>query len=147
MLKSDFFSTGNFNIFYNLEPSRFSKSPLRARTWPEKNPPKQIKIFISEINFSISEVENLDFQLKKEERTQHVRVLSSSLYKDTTFFGEIQIALTFEHISEMLKCSDLQQTGSVWCYITRDLDAHRLRRDRESVRNGEKCTAPCFCKV
>ena len=65
MLKSDFFSTENFNIFYNLEPSRFSKSPLRARTWPEKNPPKQIKIFISEINFSISEVENLDFQLKK----------------------------------------------------------------------------------
>ena len=47
------------------------------------------------------------------------RVLSSSLYKDNTFSREIQIALTFEHNPEMLKCSDLHKLGSVMCYITR----------------------------
>ena len=31
----------------------------------------------------------------------------------------MQIALTFEYKSEMLKCSDLQQTGFWMCYITR----------------------------
>ena len=45
--------------------------------------------------------------------------LSSSLYKDNTFFREIQIAFTFEYTSEMLKCSDLQQRGSAMYYITR----------------------------
>ena len=34
---------------------------------------------------------------KKEEKTQHLRASSSSLYKYTTFFGEIQIALTFRN--------------------------------------------------
>ena len=32
-----------------------------------------------------------------------MRVLSSSLYKDTTFFREIQIVLTFEYISGNVK--------------------------------------------
>ena len=45
--------------------------------------------------------------------------LSSSLYKDNTFLAVFQIAFTGEYHSEMLKCSDLQQTGFGVCYITR----------------------------
>ena len=32
MLKSNFFRSKNFNVFYNLEPEKFSESPLRAPT-------------------------------------------------------------------------------------------------------------------
>ena len=46
-------------------------------------------------------------------------VLSSSLYKDNIFSREIQIAFSCEYYSEMLKCSDLQQTGVGVYYITR----------------------------
>ena len=38
-------------------------------------------------------------------------------YKDNTFSREIQIALTFEYKSEMLKCSDLQQRASPVYYL------------------------------
>ena len=60
-----------------------------------------------------------------------MRALSSSLYKDTAFFAEIQIALTFEYIFEMLKCSDLQQRRLARCYITR-----RDWMDGDAVRDG-----------
>ena len=48
-----------------------------------------------------------------------MRALSSTLYKYTIFFSEIQIALTFRYNSEMLKCSDLHKLGSAMYYITR----------------------------
>ena len=47
-----------------MKLEKISESPLRAPTWPEKNPPKPEKNFISEINFSTSEVENLEFEAK-----------------------------------------------------------------------------------
>ena len=62
-----------------------------------------------------------------------MRVLSSSLYKYTTFCCEIQIVLTFATLLEMLKCSDLQQLGSGVCYITR-----RLRKRVFGCARGER---------
>ncbi|MDD6592792.1 MAG: hypothetical protein PUH44_06950 [Bacteroidales bacterium] len=53
-----------------MKPEKFSESPLRAPTWPEKNPQKPEKIFIPEINFSISEVEITDFRAEKKEKTR-----------------------------------------------------------------------------
>ena len=40
-------------------------------------------------------------------------------YKYPLFSREIQIAVTGEYHSEMLKCSDLHKLGSAMCYITR----------------------------
>ena len=48
-----------------------------------------------------------------------MRVLSSSQYKYTTFFAEIQIPLTFRNTLGKLKCGDLQQRAFGACYITR----------------------------
>ena len=62
MLKSKILRSKNFNIFYDLEPEKFSERQPRAPIWPEKNPISEKKIFISEVNFRITEVENLDFQ-------------------------------------------------------------------------------------
>ncbi|MCI6727364.1 MAG: hypothetical protein SO293_04420 [Alloprevotella sp.] len=53
-----------------MKPEKFSESPLRAPTWPEKNPQKPEKIFIPEINFSISEVKITDFRAEKKEKTR-----------------------------------------------------------------------------
>ena len=61
MLKSNFFRAKNFNIFYDFGFENFSEKPIRSPTWPEKNPTEPEKKIISEINFSISEVENPDF--------------------------------------------------------------------------------------
>ena len=52
-------------------------------------------------------------------------------YKDNIFSCEIQIALTLEYKSEMLKCSDLQQRGSAMYYITRRAPKASIR-----ARNG-----------
>ena len=51
------------------------------------------------------------FSAKKEERTQHVRVLSSSLYKDTTICREIQIALTFRNTPRNVKLQRFAADG------------------------------------
>ena len=45
---------------------------------------------------------NPRFLAKKEEKTPCLRAFSSSLYKNTTFFAEIQMVLTFEYNSELL---------------------------------------------
>ena len=50
-VKTNFFRSENFNIFYDLKPEKFPKSPLRAPTKPEKNRTWPEKIFISEIKF------------------------------------------------------------------------------------------------
>ena len=57
-------------------------------------------------------------------------------YKDNTFLREIQIALTFEYNSEMLKCSDLQQRGSAMCYITRRAESWRSYARRRGTTEG-----------
>ena len=44
-----------------------------------KNPPEPEKKIISEVKISISEIENLDFERKKEAKTPCVQALSSSL--------------------------------------------------------------------
>ena len=49
-------------------------------------------------------------------------------YKDNIFSREIQIALTLEYKSEMLKCSDLQQRGSAMFYITRRAPKASIRK-------------------
>ena len=61
MLKSKILRSKNFNIFYDLKAKKISARPLRAPTWPEKNPPEPEKIFISEVKISISEVEIADY--------------------------------------------------------------------------------------
>ena len=61
LLKPSFFRSKNFNIFYNFEPENFSGKPMRAPTKPKKNPLEPEKIFISEVKFSISAVEIIDF--------------------------------------------------------------------------------------
>ena len=47
--------------------------------------------------FPTSQIAHTDFQQKKEDKTQQVRVLSSSQYKYTTFFAKIQIPLAFRN--------------------------------------------------
>ena len=64
-----------------------------------------------------------------------LRALSSTLYKYTTFSAEIQIALTFEYNTEMLKCSVLHKLGSAMYYITRQASKVSIRmRVREEGR-------------
>ena len=86
MLKSNFFRPKNFNVFYIFEPEKISESPLRAPTWPEKNPISEKKKFISEIKISISEVEITDFRAQKEERSL-VGGLSPLRYTKILLFG------------------------------------------------------------
>ena len=50
---------------------------------------------------------------KKEDRTQQVRVLSSSQYKYTTFFAEIQIPLTFRNTRAKVKMRRFA-AASIW---------------------------------
>ena len=62
---------------------------------------------------------NPRFLAKKEEKTLCLRAFSSSQYKYTTFFAEIQIPLTLRNNSEMLICSDLHKRAFAIYYITR----------------------------
>ena len=50
---------------------------------------------------------------KKEDRTQQVRVLSSSQYKYTTFFAEIQIPLTFRNTLAIVKMRRFAADGAI----------------------------------
>ena len=50
---------------------------------------------------------------KKEDRTQQVRVLSSSQYKYTTFFAEIQIPLTFRNTLAIVKTRRFAADGAI----------------------------------
>ena len=56
---------------------------------------------------------------KKEEKVLWLWAFSSTLCKYTTFFGEIQMVLTFRNTPELLKCSDLQLRQVAMYYITR----------------------------
>ena len=114
-----FFRAKNFNIFQDLKPEKFSESPLRAPTWPEKNPQKPEKIFISKINFSISEVEITDFRAEKKEKTRINGLSPLRQDKDTTFSREIQIDLTYRNTLRNVKRRVLHTLGSAMCYITR----------------------------
>ena len=99
-----------------------SISSIRAPTWPEKNPLKQVEIFLRHVDFPTCFVKQPIFALflqKKEEKTQCLQALSSSLYKYTTFFAEIQIALTFRNSPRNVKRRVLHKRASGMCYITR----------------------------
>ena len=119
LLNPIFFAQKNFNIFYNSEPEKFSGRSPRAPSWPEKIPPKPEKNFISEVNFSISEVEAPDFQAKKEERTPCLGLFPLRQYKDNIFFCEMQIALTVRNTLRNVKRRVLHTRGFAMCYITR----------------------------
>ena len=67
-------------------PIALRKKPLATRNFP----PATRKIFISEVKWPL-------FWTKKAERTRCWWALSASLYKDTTFCREKQIALTFRN--------------------------------------------------
>ena len=56
-------------FFYNLGFKENARSPIRAPTWPEKNPPEPEKIFIYEEIFFISEVEMPDYEQNKRRET------------------------------------------------------------------------------
>ena len=135
MLKCNFFRSKNFNIFYDLELEKFPEKLLRVPTQPEKNRTWPEKIFISEIKFSISEVENPDFLAKKEEKTPVCGLSPLRQDKDTTFSREIQIALTSRNTLRNVKMQRFAADG-VWRVVY-----------YEAARSGEKCTALCFCKV
>ena len=64
MLNLAFFVPKNFNLFYISSPEKFSKSPIRAPIYPRKKIMSEVKKFISEVFFSTSEVEHLDFEQK-----------------------------------------------------------------------------------
>ena len=59
---------------------------MRAPTYPEKNPLEPEKIFISEVKFSISEVEIIDFEPKKR-RESSVYGLSPLRYTNIQHFS------------------------------------------------------------
>ena len=56
---------------------------------------------------------------KKRREPQCLGLSPLRYYKDNTFSTETQIALTFRNTLQLLKYSDLQQTGSGVLYITR----------------------------
>ena len=62
MLKSNFFRSENFNVFYNLGFEKIAKSPILAPTSAQKNRISEEKFFFSEEKNSISEVEMPDYQ-------------------------------------------------------------------------------------
>lgn len=97
MLKSNFFRPRNFNIFYDLRFEKDSESPLCAPTSLRKFPLATSKISLSESNFFISAKNPPLFWVKKEEKPQCLRALSSSLCKYTKFSAEKQIVLTFRN--------------------------------------------------
>ena len=67
-----FFRSENFDVFYNLGFEKISRSPIRAPTSAKKNPISEEKIFFSEVNFSISEVEKHDFEQNKRRETLYL---------------------------------------------------------------------------
>ena len=96
-----------------------STSARNPPTLLRKNPQTPRKKFISEVFFFTSEVKQ-PFFLPKKRREPACLGLSPLFYdKDNTFSAEIQIALTFRNTPQTSICSDLQQTGSDRCYITR----------------------------
>ena len=85
LLNPNFFRSKNFNIFYDSGPEKFSERPRRAPNGPEKNFISEVIFFISEENFSISEVEMPDYEQNKR-REPCVYGLSPLRYTNIQYF-------------------------------------------------------------
>ena len=79
----------HFTVKYSKDSQEIFLLPLQKFLFP-----RQI--------FQLPRQNTLIFN-KKEDRTQQIQVLSSSQYKYTTFFAEIQIPLTFRNTPTKVK--------------------------------------------
>ena len=131
MLKSNFFRPKNFNVFYNWKAENFS-GKARARTnCTEKFSARNEKFFYLKGKTTA-------ILGQKRGESLCLRALSSSLYKDTTFFGKKQITLTFGYNSGNIKKT---RSASTRVCLVLYYKAHTAGHF-----NGEKCTAPCFAR-
>ena len=103
---------------YVLTFSR-STSAIIATTCPRNFLITPRKKIISEVFFSISEVKQPISGHKKRRKPCVYGLSPLCYYKDNTFSRETQILLTFRNTVQLLKCSDLQQTGMELYYLTR----------------------------
>ena len=103
MLKSNFFSVKNFNIFYDFSREKNPTSAIRSPIKPRKFPIKPKKFPLKHLEIPRCFVFHPLYWAKKEEKAPCLGLSPLRQYKDNTFFREIQIALTFRNTSEMLK--------------------------------------------
>ena len=106
MLKSNFFSAKNFNIFYGFGRKKNPTSAIRSPIKPKKFPLKHLEIPRCFVFHPL-------YWAKKKEKAPFLELSPLRQYKDNTFFREIQITLTYRNTSEMLKdefctCEGLQ---------------------------------------
>ena len=122
MLKSNFFSRKNFNVFYSFRGRKFFGISRRAHQLAQRNFPLATRNFpLATSEISTSEEKQRPFWAQKEERAPCLRALSSSLYKFTTFSREKQIALTFRNNPRNVKMTRFAQASrsQVLYYDTR----------------------------
>ena len=97
MLKSNFFRAKNFNDFYEWRAEKNSGKAAARTNYTEKSFAHNEKFSPRNEKFFYLKGKTTAILGQKEERTHHLRALSSSLYKFTTFFGEKQILLTYRN--------------------------------------------------
>ena len=124
MLKCNFFRSKNFNIFYDSGPEKILYNAAVRSYLAQKNSYLARKNFYLGDKFSYLRGRKPWFWGKKKEKTQPWRVLSSSLYKDTTFFAEIQIALTFRNKPSNVKKTRFAADG-VWHVLSYEANEGR----------------------
>ena len=86
MLKSNFFSAKNFNIFYDFGREKNPTSAIRSPIKPRKFPIKPRKFPIKPRKFPTSDVFHALYWPKKEEKVPCFRALSSSLVQRYNIF-------------------------------------------------------------
>ena len=79
LLKPNFFRLKNFNLFYYFKFQKSLESPPRTPTLRRNFPQTPRKKFLSNVDFSTSEVKIPFFWSKKEEKTRCLWALSSLL--------------------------------------------------------------------
>ena len=103
MLKSNFFTAKNFNIFYDFGREKNPTSAIRSPIKHIKFPIKHLENPLKHLEIPICFVLHPLYWAKKEEKAPCLGRSPLRYYKDNTFFREIQIALTYRNTSEMLK--------------------------------------------
>ena len=103
MLKSNFFSAKNFNIFYGFGRKKNPTSAIRSPIKPRKFPIKPRKFPLKHLEIPRCFVFHPLYWAKKKEKAPCLGLSPLRQYKDNTFFREIQITLTYRNTSEMLK--------------------------------------------
>ena len=98
-------------FFMIREPDFCRERPARATTALRKDPLALRKNPLATRNFRITEEKQPSFWAKKEEKPLCLWALSSSLYKYTTFFGKMQIALTFRNTPWTVKKTRFAQAS------------------------------------